>query len=157
MLQAYLNDSKLKADFLREIAKHEAADALIKGTYAQMNGHFKGCAIGCSLYSLNVLQGKKGKDAAKNTGEHYRYEAELGLPTWFAYLEDNIFERLPDELSKTWPRRLAEAIPVGAVIDDAVLAKILVWSLTDAEFGVRFATDQEDTRAWIDAVAQYIN
>ncbi len=156
-MQTYLNDPQLKMAFLTEITKHEDADAFIKGSYGQMNGTFKGCAIGCSLHSLNILQGKVGKARAERTGDHERYEAELGLPTWFAYLEDHIFETLPNDLATTWPRRLAEAIPVGGVVDDRVLARILCWSLTAPEFGVRYATDREDVRGWIDTVAAYID
>ena len=156
-MQTYLNDPTLKAAFLAEITKHEEQDQLVKGTYGQMNGAFTGCAIGCALHSLNVLQGKTGKAAADRTGVHARYEQELGLPTWFAYLEDNVFETLPNELAVTWPRRLAEAIPVGAVVDDRVLAQILIWCSSDAEFGARYATDRDDVRAWIDAVAIYID
>jgi hypothetical protein len=144
----YLNSPQLKADFLGEIGKHEAADAFMKGSYGEGSGkNFRGCAIGCSLHSLNKINGKKQK-----TGDHARYEKELGLPTWLAYLEDNLFERLPLELAKTWPRRFAEAIPVGVVVDDLVLAKILRWVLADSEFGVRYATDDEDVRGYIDAV-----
>jgi hypothetical protein len=72
--QTYLGDPQLKAAFLAEITKHEDQDALIKGTYGQMNGHFTGCAIGCSLHSLNVLQGKVGKASTEHTGNHARYE-----------------------------------------------------------------------------------
>jgi hypothetical protein len=148
----YLNSPQLKADFLAEITKHEAQDALVKGTYGRMNGTFKGCAIGCALHSLNILQGKTGAARAAHTGDHARYERELGLPIWFAYLEDHVFEQLPIALATTWPRRLAEAIPVGAVVDAMVLAKILRWCLADAEFGVRYATDNEEIRGHIDGV-----
>src|SRR5438034_777684 len=110
MLQTYLNDPTLKANFLIEIGKHEQQDQIIKGTYGRMNGMFKGCAIGCALHSLNILQGKTGKASAEATGDHRRYETELGLPLWFAYMEDRLFENLPDELATTWPRRLAEVI-----------------------------------------------
>ena len=151
-MQTYLNSPELKTAFLAEITKHEDADALVKGTYGQMNGMFKGCAIGCSLHSLNVLQGKTGAAVAELTDRHDRYEAELGWPLWLAYLEDNIFESLPDELATTWPRRLAEAIPVGAVVDDVVLAKILRWVLADETYGVRYATDNEKIRGYIDGV-----
>ena len=149
-LHAYLNDPQLKADFIAQIADHERQDAIIKGTYGAMNGRFRGCAIGCALHSLNVLQGKSPTD---RVDEHCRYEKELGLPAWFAYLEDHIFESLPLDLAKTWPRRIAEALPVGAVVGDVVLAKILRWSLADDTFGVRYATtDNEEVRGYIDAV-----
>lgn len=155
-LVSYLGDPDLKAAFLAEITKHEQQDQFIKGTYGRMNGSFKGCAIGCSLHSLNVLHGKTGKASAQHTGQHARYEAELGLPTWLAHLEDRLFEGLPDDLSVTWPRRFAEAIPVGAVVTDALLARILLWVLTDADFGVNSATDRDAVKRWIDAIAGYI-
>ena len=148
----YLGDPALKTAFLAEITKHEAQDALIKGTYGEMDGTFKGCAIGCALHSLNVLQGRVGAATAVNTNKHERYEAELGLPSWFAHIEDTIFEQLPLDLAKTWPRRIAAAIPVGAVVDDTVLAKVLRWTLADGEFGVRHATEDKEVRGYIDAV-----
>ena len=58
-------------------------------------------------------------------------------------------------MSQTWPRRLAEAVPVGVVIDDTVLAKILVWSLT-SEFGAIHTTDHANTKGWIHTIADYI-
>ena len=151
-MQTYLNSPELKAAFLAEITKHEVQDMFIKGTYGQMNGDFKGCAIGCSLHSLNVLQGKTGAALADLTDHHERYPAELGWPLWLAHLEDIIFENLPDDLATTWPRRIAEAVPVGTVVADIVLAKILRWMLADPEFGVRFATDDEEIRGYIDGM-----
>ena len=148
----YLNDSALKAAFLAEIGKHEAADALIKGTYGNMNGSFKGCAIGCSLYSLNRLQGKTGTALIAETDQHIRLERELGWPVWLAYLEDHLFEQLPDDLSHTWPRRLSQAVPIGVIISDAVLAKILRWSLADVTYGVSHATTDVKVRGYIDMV-----
>lgn len=148
----YLNDAKLKADLLVEIGKHEAADQIIKGSYGTTrDGIFKACAVGCSLHSLNVLQGKAEPGA--HTDDHARYVKELGLPLWLAYLEDNIFETLPDEEAMTWPRRFAEAVPVGVVVPDLLLAKILRWTLADAEWGVRNVSDKPDVIAAIDGMA----
>lgn len=146
-LVTYLNDPELKSAFLAEIGKHEQADAFIKGSYGKLNGHFKGCAIGCSLYSLSVIAGKAPKEAAKLTGQHDRIPTELGWPLWLAYAEDNIFESLPDDLSKTWPRRLAEAIPVGVTVPDVVLAKLLRWILIGDRFGVVHADADESVKA----------
>jgi hypothetical protein len=154
-LITYLGKPELKATFLEQITLHETQDAFIKGTYGQMNGHFRGCAIGCSLHSLNVLQGKT--DPAEAIDMHSRYESELGLPTWLAHLEDSIFERLPDALSQTWPRRFAEAIPVGATVDDRVLARILHWCLADAQLGVRTVTDDVEMRGYIDTIATLLD
>ena len=152
-LVTYHGDADLKAAFLYEIGKHEAADAIIKGTYAQMNSHFQGCAIGCSLYSLSVLQGQSPAVAAQRTGEHARIPTELGWPLWLAYAEDTIFENLPDALSKTWPRRLAEAIPVGVTVPDLVLAKLLRWMLVDEHFGVVKYADTKVTKNAVLAIA----
>ena len=148
----YLGDQKLKRDFLEQIGLHEQQDQLIKGVYGQMNGAFRGCAIGCALHSLNILQGKVGPARADHIDDHTRYEAELGLPTWFAHMEDQIFEQLPDDQARTWPRRLAEAIPVGAVVDDVVLARCLRWALADEKFGVRYATGDPVIHGHIDGV-----
>ena len=151
VMQTYLNSPDLKARFLGEIAAHEAADMILQGTYGEGEGcQWKGCAVGCSLRSLNKMHGATDIDA--DTDTHARYPTELGWPLWLAYLEDHIFEHLPVDLAKTWPRRLAEAIPVGAVVDDTVLARILRWGLADPEFGVRFATDDAEIRGYIDAV-----
>ncbi len=153
-MQTYQNDPALKASFLAEIGKHEELDAFLKGTYSTTDKTaFRGCAIGCSIHSLNALQGKPQKG---EFADHDRVAADLGWPLWLAYLEDNVFESLPDELSKTWPRRLAEAVPVGAVIDDSVLAKIMVWSLTAERFGVIHATDDAEVKGWITTIAEYI-
>src|SRR5262245_12978579 len=150
-VQTYLGDATLKARFLEEIGKHELADAIVQGTYGEMvDAEFRGCAIGCSLHSMNIIHG--AADSEWKIGDHARYESELGLPIWLAYLEDNIFEHLPIEQAKTWPRRFAEAIPVGATVPDTVLATILRWILADDTFGVRFATDDGEIREYIDTI-----
>ena len=148
-LRAFHGDPALKAAFLEQIGQHEVADMIVKGTYGKsVDGGWKGCAIGCSLRSLNKIQGKAKIDRA--TGDHERFPPELGLPLWLAYFEDNIFEWLPNELSKTWPRRLAEAIPAGACVDDLVLAKILRWTLGAEPFGVRYAATDAAVVAVVD-------
>src|SRR5262245_53942497 len=146
-MQTYLNDPELKRAFLVEIGKHEEADQLLKGTYGQMNGHFKGCAIGCSLHSLNILQGKRH---LFETDRHVRYESELGIPVWLAYLEDHLLERLPDDDARTWPRRFADAVPVGAVVTDRTLAQILRWGLADPTHGARSLTTGAEGGAVVD-------
>jgi hypothetical protein len=149
-LVTYLNTPSLKVALLAEIEQHEQADLIVKGTYGQLNGVWHGCAIGCSLRSLNILQHQR--DPNVNTNVHARYVTELGLPLWLAYLEDNVFERLPDDLARTWPRRFAEAIPVGTTVDDLVLAKILRWVLADETFGVRAAVADATIRGSVDGV-----
>jgi hypothetical protein len=143
-LITYHGDPAFKARFLEEIGKHEQADALVQGTYGNMNGHFRGCAVGCSLNSLNVIQ---GKPATEQIGIHARYPTELGWPLWLAHLEDGIFENLPLEQAKTWPRRLSDAVPVGVTVPDRVLAQILRWCLVSEPYGCIHATDDAGMKA----------
>ncbi len=76
------------------------------------NGKWKGCAVGCSIHSLNI-QLKKNYE----TNNHKVYETALGIPEWLARLEDTIFEGLTVEESKLWPERFAKAIPVGVNLE----------------------------------------
>ena len=149
-LITYLGDPQLKTRFIREIRKYERADQIVKGSYGSVIGTWYGCAIGCSLRSLNLIHG--AADPNTNTDMHARYPTELGLPLWLAYLEDHIFESLPKELSRTWPRRFAQATPVGATVDDLVLAKILRWVLGDATFGARNVTKDPTVVGAVDRV-----
>jgi hypothetical protein len=112
-LTTYHGDPKVKASLLRRISAHEKADRLTQGTYGSMNGHWRGCAVSCSLATRNgTFNGEQVTD-----GLHAEYPKQLGLPEWLAYLEDGIFEGLPKEEAMQWPRRFAEAIPVGVSLD----------------------------------------
>ena len=102
-----------KTEFIKEIKWHQEQDKVLQGTYGQStNGDWRGCAVGCSIHSINRL---KGKDY--ETDDHSIYESELGIPEWLARLEDTIFEGLPKEKAKKWPLRFAKAIKVGADLD----------------------------------------
>ena len=105
----YHNDPALKAAFLEQITAHEQADRIIQGEY--WDG-FKGCAVGCSVESLNHINGTTYKH-----GDHAAYAEALGIPEWLARLEDTLFEGLPVAVAKGWPRRFAEAIPVGVDLE----------------------------------------
>ena len=112
-LTTYHGDPKVKAKLLRRIAAHEKADRLTQGTYGTMNGHWRGCAVSCSLATRNGTYHGKQVD----TGLHAEYPKQFGLPEWLAHLEDRIFEGLPRDEAMQWPRRFAEAIPVGVSLD----------------------------------------
>ena len=99
-MKAFLNDEKVKTKYLNRIIAHQKADEIIKGSY--WNGSTgKGCAVGCTIH------GDRHKD----------YETELGIPEWLARLEDRIFESLPVERSKKWPKEFLESINVGADLE----------------------------------------
>ena len=121
---SFNNDPKLKARLLKEIGKHEKADAIIQGTYSQGTGKdWKGCAVGCALKSMNTILGRE-----KPTNEHARYETELGIPRILARLEDRFFEALPIDEAKKWPRQFITAVPVGKDLS-LVWPKFIVWVL----------------------------
>ena len=74
-LAAYHSDPAVKRKYVGRMRAHLEADEIIHGTY-WTNG--KGCAIGCTIHSAN----------------HDKYETELGIPNWFAILEDHVFESM---------------------------------------------------------------
>jgi hypothetical protein len=112
-MQSYLNDTKLKKDFIKEVKWHEDQDKIIQGTYGKGdNGDWKGCAVGCFIHSLGRLEGEK-----LDTSNHKLYETKLGIPEWLARLEDTIFEGLPKDLAMKWPLRFSKAIPVGVDLE----------------------------------------
>jgi len=108
---AFHNDPKIKAQFLRRVRAHAAADEIIKGKYWEDG---KGCAVGCTLHASN----------------HAAYETELGLPISLAYLEDRIFEGLPNGEAKQFPAAFLSAIKPGADLS-RVSWQFLHWLLTD--------------------------
>jgi hypothetical protein len=110
-MKAYHNDPQIKTSILAVLAAHRAADEIVKGQYWQ-NG--KGCAVGCTIKSDN----------------HIEYEADFGIPVMLAYLEDTIFEGLPNADAKLWPERFMSAIKPGADLSN-VGWKFLHWLLTD--------------------------
>jgi len=95
------------------VEKHRIQDQIIQGTYGEEeNGKWKGCAVGCSIHSLNL---RLGKDL--DTSNHKVYETELGIPEWLARLEDRIFEGLPKEEAVLWPGKFLESIQVGVDLE----------------------------------------
>ena len=115
-----------KAEFIAEIRTHQKLDNFIKGTYWNDQEH-KGCAVGCSIASINKLSGKH-----RYHNNHKTYEKHLGIPEWLAILEDKIFERLPIEASKKWPLQFSKAINEGAdlnQIEDKFKIKILEYNI----------------------------
>jgi len=102
-----------KDQFIKEIKWHKEQDAFIKGTYTENNkNNFRGCAVGCSINSINNLLG-----TAYDYDEHLDMAETLQIPEWLVRIEDKIFEGLSEKDSKEWPLRFSEAINVGADLD----------------------------------------
>jgi len=109
---------ELKDQRIAKVRMHRLADQLVKGTYWEDG---KGCAIGCTIHS----------------GRHQDYETELGIPVELAYLEDRIFELLPNGKAMMWPERFLDAIPVGVDLRATHVNKRFVLALmTDETRGV---------------------
>lgn len=124
-LQAFHNDPKLKADLLVEVEKHRRADAIVAGTYEEYraDGQFIGCAVGCSIESLNRLRGRHFKKS-----NHAAYPKLVGVPEWLAQLQDAIFEDMPAERRAKWPGQFWKAIRPGADLE-SVKAPFLIYIL----------------------------
>ena len=110
----YNGDPVFKKQFVAEVVKSRKLDMVLQGTYGQQNGRWRGCAVACSLRSLDILKGRKPK---VEYNDHPRFEREGLWPEWLARLEDAIFENLPQEQALLWPEKLAKAVPVGVDIE----------------------------------------
>ena len=108
---AFTNTTMTKPELLTELRWHQEQDNFLKGTY-QKGDTEKGCAVGCAIMSLNK---KKGLDL--HPGDHGAYERHFGVPQWLARVEDDIFEGVSLERSKTWPVEFIEAINPGADLE----------------------------------------
>jgi hypothetical protein len=91
---SFHSDPLVKARYLARVEGHAEADEIIKGQYWEAG---KGCAVGCTVHGAS----------------HGDYERELGIPRMLAWLEDVIFEGLPNRAAKTWPERFLSAIAPG--------------------------------------------
>jgi len=104
-----------KEAFVQEIVWHREQDAIAQGRYGgEVNGHWKGCAVACSLRSYARLKGLPLQESYDN---HADFETFGIWPEWLARLEDTIFEGLPANDALTWPERLAKAVPEGVNLD----------------------------------------
>jgi hypothetical protein len=112
---SYHSDPEIKARYLARVEGHAAADEIIKGRYWEAG---KGCAVGCTVHGAS----------------HAEFERDLGIPQMLAWLEDVIFEGLPNRMAKTWPERFLSAIEPGQDLS-CVGWQFLHWLLTEAAPG----------------------
>ena len=110
---SYHSDSAIKARYLARVEGHAAADEIIKGQYWEAG---KGCAVGCTVHGAS----------------HDDFERELGIPQMLAWLEDVIFEGLPNRRAKDWPLAFLSAIDPGRDLS-VVGWKFLHWLLAGRE------------------------
>jgi len=112
-MKAFTNTPITKERFIYHLKEHQKMDAFVNGTYGENSGkEFKGCAVGCSINSINLELNKELSVSA-----HVLYEEYLGVPEWLARLEDTIFEGVPEERQKTFPIEFGQAINEGSDLD----------------------------------------
>ena len=109
---SYHNDENLKALVVAEMKKHQEQDQFIKGTYNNQNIKFKGCAVGCTIDSVNKILRKSYK-----TCEHKVFEEALGIPEWLARLQDSFFEYLPVGDNSQFAVDFISAVPTGVNLE----------------------------------------
>ena len=136
---AYHSDPKIKTVILQQLRAHAKADEIVKGKYWSEG---KGCAVGCTIHS----------------GLHVDYETRFGIPQMLAWLEDTIFERLPNERAKEWPIQFMSAIVPG--VDLSLVGwKFLHWILTDEAVnpGINHPTVKDAIKQCADVVYNLSN
>jgi hypothetical protein len=144
-LRAYSFPGLDKPAFIAELAEHAAQDRIVQGQYWE-NG--KGCAVGCSLHSVQQRLGL----ARIAYDDHALYETYLGIPRILARLEDRIFEGLEPAEARLWPMRFAEAVQPGADLS-GVWHQFAPWLLR--EIALPAVSDKHpQQRAAIVAVAE---
>ena len=98
-----------KKELIRELQWHLEQDKIIQGNYGEDSlgtNEFKGCMMGCAVNSI-----LRAKGVRLNNSSHQQQAEYLGLPEWFVYLYESIFEGLSVEYSKRWVIDCFNAIP----------------------------------------------
>ena len=131
-LRAYHGKPELKADVMAQIAAHREADEIAQGNYYKRDGKLSVRAVGCLLHDPN--------------GGHIRYETEFGIPVALAHLEDGLFESMPLDDAKDWPRRFMSAIEPGADLS-GVWPRFAAWMMLDDKWGLVHITEAQDVKA----------
>lgn len=144
----FTNTPVTKLQLVRVLKAHQRADRIVQGHYwiDAIIGEGSGCAVGCTLH-----------DFGDDPSDHSAYERLFGIPEVLAYLEDGIFEGLPEDDARKWPLRFANAIPEGKDLS-LVWPKFAVWMLLDPEIGalqfVKTDAGKEGARTIADGFAQ---
>jgi hypothetical protein len=131
---AFHGDPRRKALYLERLRGHVRNDEVVQGV-AEWNGRVGG-VIGCTVHS----------------SDRARYEADLGIPTEVASLEEIIFQQLPQEQAERFSLDFLQAVQVGADLS-FVWPAIARWLLIDPERGIIRLAETPETRAAILLVA----
>ena len=148
---SYHGSQELKTRFTAHVERHRQLDQIAQGTYGtERGGKWRGCAVGCSLRSLDEIE---GRTLRVDNNDHADLAERLGIPLVLARLEDRIFEGLAPEEAKLWPTLFARAIPVGADMS-LVWPRFAHWMLSDGTSGVIRFAKIDQTKAAVSRVAE---
>lgn len=139
-MNAYHGKDTLKMQFVRTALEHEEADAYVKGLY-WAEAEKRGCNIGCWTKA--------------ETGLHEALAVEMSVPVDLLHLSDGLFEALPDPYFKSWSRRFAGAIPVGADLSQ-VGGELLSWMLCHDEWGLKVLSNNSALRCLFRDMSHYV-
>ncbi|XXX81272.1 hypothetical protein WMF30_21160 [Sorangium sp. So ce134] len=110
----------MKEKHLARLEAHYALDHIVQGK-AIWTGEV-GTAVGCTIES----------------DDYALYPTTLGLPEWFAWAEDAVFEGLPSKECAIFAIHVLQAIPVGANIEP------VRWKLAIARHNAQMAMLQSN-------------
>ncbi|NRA94157.1 MAG: hypothetical protein HRU26_16015, partial [Psychroserpens sp.] len=132
-----------KAELEKELNWHLEQDKIIQGSYMpdEEGEEFKGCMMGCAVNSIS-----RAKGIHLNYSDHKQQAEFLGLPEWFVYLYERIFEGLNTEDAKQWVIDCFNAIPEGVETKkiDQLETPIKIWIL---EKTLSYHDDEEVRKA----------
>lgn len=116
---SFHGDQQLKDDLLDRIAIHEEMGGIIQGAYwrPSPDGVFRGCALACMISDQHDFLTRNNRNIHREVSKRY------GFPIWMADLVEAIHESLDLEEARKWPRRFAQAMPVGVDLDEVKLVR----------------------------------
>ena len=137
-----------KEELAKELQWHLEQDKIVQGLYGDEEEEFKGCMMGCAVNSIRKIN----NDALRhdNHAEQAKY---LGLPEWFVYLYEGIFEGLSTEDSKEWVIDCFNAIPITETKNiDQLEGLIKIWIIESTSKN----HDNEEVKKAVEQVKQAI-
>ena len=106
-MQAFFGDSSYKHTVLQRVRQMQNDGRMVQGHYWEITASGpRGCALG----ALTQI----------SSGGHEHFPALFGLPADLAHLLEEIYETSDLPYAITYTARFVEAIPIGAVLDDAM-------------------------------------
>lgn len=130
-MKTFHADPALKTTLIKRALEHEEADRVVQGHFwigiDDPARGYGGCAVGCLSTSVAEMKMAVERD---ETDMFLILEKEFGLSEKLCDLAEEIFEGyhcadFADGGYRTFPRRFAEAVPIGVVLDEAAYQRLV--------------------------------